>query len=228
MSFSYLYILQRQWIRDVNSIFNPVKTWSYLKRCALSPVRADRFAVQFVLPTQLCKLCEAFPPRRNHWPRKHAVFDLENQHPCSTNNMHPLLVWSVTLKEKRGEANKVEHLPLFVRNCTGRKTTEQHLDKIAQEWISFPLLIRKPVNTIFFFYYYFIKHCAKVLKNKRYYKMEHLNIWTFPMSFWKAPENKSRGKKETLCTVKQLNIHTGVSGLCVCVCVCENQVDNCI
>lgn len=152
MSFSYLYILQRQWIRDVNSIFNPVKTWSYLKLCALSPVRADRFAVQSVLPTQLCELCEAFLPRCNHWPRKHAVFALENQHPCSTNNMHPLLVWSVTLKEKRGEANKVEHLPLFVRNRTGRKTTEQHLDKIAQEWISFPLLIQKPVNTIFFFF----------------------------------------------------------------------------
>lgn len=51
MFFSYLYILQRQWIRDVNSILNSVKLMVLLKLCALSPVRAGHFTVKSVLPT---------------------------------------------------------------------------------------------------------------------------------------------------------------------------------
>lgn len=36
MSFSYLYILQRQWIQDVNSISNSVKCMVLMKLCAFN------------------------------------------------------------------------------------------------------------------------------------------------------------------------------------------------
>jgi len=86
MSFSYFYILQRQWIWDVNSIFSPVKLMVLFKLCALSPVRADQLTVKFVLPvgangtdhdTQWCRMRLSFEepsvPCCNHWPRKLSV-----------------------------------------------------------------------------------------------------------------------------------------------------------
>lgn len=111
------------------------------------------------------ELCETFLPWCNHWPCKLCL--TENQRPYSTNNTQSALIWSVMPKEKESsiffffEVKKIKHLPLLVRNCTGRKTTEQHLDNIAQEWITSSFLNPKPVNTILY-----IKHCAKDLKNK--------------------------------------------------------------
>lgn len=71
MSFSYLYILQRQWNRDVNSILNSAKETNkqnkqknplhiLMKLCARTPVWADHFTAQFVLPTQRCRLLSIF------------------------------------------------------------------------------------------------------------------------------------------------------------------------
>lgn len=62
MSFSYLYILQRQWNRDVNSILNSEKQTKthFRKLCAITPIWAVRFTVTFVLPTQRCRLLSIF------------------------------------------------------------------------------------------------------------------------------------------------------------------------
>lgn len=59
MSFPYLYILQRQWIWDINNFFNSAKTF-----CphVFSPVRA----VSFVLPTQPLQLRLIFAKLSTH------------------------------------------------------------------------------------------------------------------------------------------------------------------
>lgn len=110
--------------------------------------------------------------------------------------------------------NKVKHLPLFVRSCTGKKITEQYLDKIAQERINSPVSYPEPVNAILY-----IKHCAKDLKNKILQNgtFEHLNIPISNISSVKQPKTKPR--KENLYalpnnatfTAERLDWHTCVS-----------------
>lgn len=104
----------------------------------------------------------------------------------------------------RATALRKRDVPVFLLlcqgNCDGRKTTEQtkvHLYKIAHEWNNWPFFIHEPVNSIIY-----IKHCAKVLNSKRYYKMEHLNIHISHIPLEKRKKKKAEEWNKIICTEK--------------------------
>lgn len=145
----------------------------------------------------------------------HMLCLTENQHPYRTNNIQPAPVWSVMLEEKKG-SNSLKWIKSSTFLCLSgtalagklRRNIKTRLHRNGSIHPSYP----KHVNTILF-----IKHCAKVLKNKDITKW---NIWTsehFPYPSEKHQKTKLRKEKKTKCTVNELNIHNGVTGVCVCV-----------
>jgi len=190
-------MLQRQWTRDVNGILNSVKRTNGPLEIVCS-ISSQRRSLH-------CSPCSS---EREPGPGF--------SKPSSQSTTGPV---ELVREPASSEANRVQHLSRF---RIGRKTTAWHHDELDNTGMDRITLHSPNLSTRAVF----IKHCAKVLKNKRYYKMEHLNLWTFtfPTCLRKAPTTNLRKEKQnyTHCIIIlcALYYYTEVTG--VCVCVCEN------